>query len=654
LTVQIDAIDDPDDVANHTDTGSQNGAAAENSPKPIAPWLLATAADLENVDFEAPIAGLLSAERYELSEAYRRAGPTAGEKAEGLETAEGRIFVMLSAVTGMHLKAHERDEPFGPMLAWADGRRSAIPADFREGHIDLLADLAIRAANPVLRARLADVAWLLDRKRGKLGGIAITAYVDTIEAIEAGTLKFPYGDNNDALEHGGRDMLCRALHIGRTIGWEKSEALRAQGAVLRLRERATARGNGVAALWFAELDLDFGVSDPAAVAAGIEGMLRAAGNANVHILSSLWRLAARGYHLAKRDTDKYRCQTEAAEVMVAEAEHIFAGEGAKQASAMLASHMMSGAIAQLHGVPAAKERRIALRHRLVDMQAGIPDEMSVYSHQWDVKDIAAGIKDALGDRPLFDHLFLFALLSTSPDPAALIAEAEQSIRAHPLSTLFAAVYYDREGKAVHRSEPGGFGEGNGSAVRRRFAEAEAIRRNLLVVQIEVARQEIMTQHFLPEEETLATLFQHSPFVPPELIATFSRGFLRFFQGDFASAVYILTPLVESSLRYVLKQRGHDVTTFDDATQTQKSLTISQLFEQRREELDAVFTKPITTDIENIFLNQPGPHLRHDIAHGLAHDGTPYGPDAVYGCWLIFQLCLAPLFPYRDQLRELIH
>lgn len=140
-----------------------------------------------------------------------------------------------------------------------------------------------------------------------------------------------------------------------------------------------ASGKGVAALWFAELDLDFGISDPAVVAAGIDGVLATPGDTDVHILSSLWHLAARGYHLAKRDTDKYRCQTEAAEAMVAEAERIFAGESARQASAMLASHMMSGAIAQLHGVPAAKERRIALRHRLVDMQARIPDEMSVYS-----------------------------------------------------------------------------------------------------------------------------------------------------------------------------------------------------------------------------------------------------------------------------------
>lgn len=651
---QTRGVENPGADASPVNAGSDECAPAETAAAPVAPWLMASPADLGNRDFEAPIAGLVSAESYELSEAYRRAGQAAGAAREGLETAEARLFVMLSAVTGMHLKAHEREEPFGPMLAMADGRRSAISADFREGHIDLLAELAVRAANTVLRARLADVAWLLDRKRGKLGGIAIMAYVDTIEAIEAGTLKFPYGDSAGALEHGARELLCRALHIGRTIGWDKPEALRARATVVRLRERATASGKGVAALWFVELDLDFGVSDPAAVAAGIEGVLAAPGDADVHILSSLWRLAARAYHLAKRDADKYRCQTEAAEAMVAEAERIFAGESARQASAMLASHMMSGAIAQLHGVPATKERRIALRHYLVDMQARIPDEMSVYSHQWDVKDIATRVKDAMADRPLLDHLFLFSSISTSPDPAALVAEAEQSIRDHPLSTLFAAVHYDREGKAVHRSEPGGFGEGNGSAVRQRIAEGEAIRRNLIATaQIEVARQAIMAQHFLPEE-TLAALLQHSPFVPPELIATFSRAFLRFFQGDFASAVYILTPLVENSLRYVLKQHGHDVTTFDDATQTQKSLTISQLFEQRREELDSAFTKPITTDIENVFLNQPGPHLRHDIAHGLAHDGTPYGPDAVYGCWLVFRLCLLPLFPYRDQLPELIH
>src|ERR1700761_1125258 len=230
----------------------------------IVPWLQATAGDLQSCDFEAPIAGLVSAESYALREAYRRAAQPTGAGVEPLDTAETRVFQMLWAVTGMHLKAREREEPFGPHLVMTDGRRSAIPADFRDGHIDLLADMAIRAAHPVLRARLADVCWLLDRKRGRLGAAAVTAYTDTVEGAEAETLKFS-SSATGALEPSACDLLRRALHIGRTIGWDKPEAVRARAAVIRLRQRTTKLHLPAVAMWFAALDLDFGVSSPADV-----------------------------------------------------------------------------------------------------------------------------------------------------------------------------------------------------------------------------------------------------------------------------------------------------------------------------------------------------------------------------------------------------
>ena len=49
------------------------------------------------------------------------------------------------------------------------------------------------------------------------------------------------------------------------------------------------------------------------------------------------------------------------------------------------------------------------------------------------------------------------------------------------------------------------------------------------------------------------------------------------------------------------------------------------------------------------LKKPGPYLRHSLSHGLLHDGDPYGNDAIYACWLIFHLCMLPLFPCRTQL-----
>jgi hypothetical protein len=145
------------------------------------------------------------------------------------------------------------------------------------------------------------------------------------------------------------------------------------------------------------------------------------------------------------------------------------------------------------------------------------------------------------------------------------------------------------------------------------------------------------------------LLLYSAFVPRDMVATYGRGSLRFFQGDFTSGLYILTPLVENSLRHVLKNHGHNVTNFNDAKMIQQDRTISVLFEQMREELDSIFGHAITMDIENVFLKKPGPYLRHSLAHGLLHDGTPYGADAIYGCWLLFHLCMLPLFSIRTQL-----
>ena len=221
-------------------------------------------------------------------------------------------------------------------------------------------------------------------------------------------------------------------------------------------------------------------------------------------------------------------------------------------------------------------------------------------------------------------------------------------------SLFAGVHYDKDGKVVHRSEAANWnGDVGASAIQTaRISQHESVRRNVISTAIEIARRNIMARHFLPEDMLLSIL-RHSAFVPHELVATYGKGFLRFFQGDFTSALYTLTSVLEASLRHFLKLNGHDVTIFDDATQTQQDRTISSLFEQMREELDAAFTKPITTDIENVFLIRPGPHIRHDVAHGLLHDGAPYSPDAVYACWLIFRLCLLPLFPYLEQLRGVV-
>ncbi|WP_246673517.1 MULTISPECIES: hypothetical protein [unclassified Mesorhizobium] len=334
-------------------TSSENDAAPEGAaPQPELSWLRASAEDIATVDFEAPISGATTADCAELSDLYRAAVRPQDNSAEPPDTPEVRVFIMLSAITDMYPKPQERNEPFGPMVTFADGRRSAIPSDFR-AHIPLVGDMATRAANPVLRARLSDLCWLLDKKQGGLGLAAIAAYTEIVQKMDDGELKHRFASENGALQHGARDYLLRALQIGRAVGWEKPEMLTARDLVGQLRRKALQKGGLVPIYWFSDLDLDYRISDPAEIGASLRKALAAVPfGSDVHNVVNLWQLAATAYHLAKMEDEKHLCLSEAAEALVAEAE-------AKNGSAMLAAHFMSAAIAQLHGIPGKKDKRTA-------------------------------------------------------------------------------------------------------------------------------------------------------------------------------------------------------------------------------------------------------------------------------------------------------
>ncbi|HEX4409009.1 MAG TPA: DUF4209 domain-containing protein [Xanthobacteraceae bacterium] len=616
----------------------------EPEDKPTSQYTLASVPDICEIDFEAPVATSQSASSEELSRLLRN-GPnlTSGANDDLAHTAAGRVFSMLAAITGMSFKPQEPNDPFGPAMVMG-GRRSAIPSDFRGPPVETIAAMARRTKSPVIRARLADVCWLLERKRSDCGTIAIAAYVEIVKQVDVGTLRFHDGDEPGALKYDARDLLRRALSIGRGMRLNDTAMSEARQMVTTLRTRSFEERQPIEALWFGHLDLEFGVSDPDRVGKDVEALIAALPTAtDGQMVVNLWRMAARAYRLAKNNNESHRAHRQASDQLVRMAE--------KQPMALLGAGLFTEAISELHGVPNTKDRRRELRHRLVDVQASIADEMSPFLHTTNVEDIVKKIQQHMERPTLRERLFVFAWLSHSPDPDQLVKDAVKSIQDHPLSSLVTATMHDREGKVVHRSEGANFGDSeNQSAIERQIAEHERIRRNFAATaQIDVARQSIAATHYL-SDDTFAHILQYSAFAPTELVMTYSHGLARFFQGDFVGALYILTPLLESSLRHVLKSYGHDVTKFDDATLTQEDRTISGLFDQMRGEMDSIFGRALTTDIENVFLKKIGPNIRNAVAHGLLHDGSPYGPDSLYASWLIFRMCLLPLSGIWDQLQ----
>jgi hypothetical protein len=153
------------------------------------------------------------------------------------------------------------------------------------------------------------------------------------------------------------------------------------------------------------------------------------------------------------------------------------------------------------------------------------------------------------------------------------------------------------------------------------------------------------------EGDLFTLLRQSAFVPPDLVRSYARGLASFLHNDMISALAILAPMLEASVLHVLKSAGVDVVFHNENDQTQEDVSIQRVFDRLRAELDGIFGEDITDDIERVFLARSGPALRHAVAHGDFHDRTAYSADARYGCWLLFRLCLLPLFESYEARRR---
>lgn len=604
-------------------------------------WSGLNLADLDGLDIEQPIAGSTSVNCRELSCLYRAA--SSGKDARPTPSVQ-RCFAFVADALDMYFKPEERYEPFGAMVALADGSRSAIPSDLAP-HIDVLANIAERASNPALKSRMADLCWLLDRKRGALGWTAMAAYADVVKSLGRGDLTYGRAGNDGVLERDTCEHLRRALFIGLALGRNKAGDAAVRQLVSDLREQAAQQGHVQTLLWLSELDIQFGISDGAAdLAVAMEIAIAALPpDEDVNSVVNFWRFAASAYHQANRNDDFHRCRREAAEILVLQADAL------RSSSSMRAAHFLSSAIAQLSGSAAHKVRKQELRHRLVDLQAGVLDEMSAFSHPPNFRETAERTRARMGKFGLLMKLFEFATLTQSPEPDKLVREARERLRAHPLLALFGTSHLDHEGKVIHRTAGARMGEVGDDAVTSEVAKAERIRRQVMVTaMIDPARQAIVADHHI-SSDGLHALLQISPSVPPSLVGTFTYGFVRFLQGDFIGAAYVLTPMLEAMLRHLLKSAGYDPTTFDDATETQQDRTISSIFSQMRPELDEILGVALTTDLENVFLKKPGPHLRHAFVHGLVSDSAPWTTDAVYGMWLILRMCLLPLVDARHDI-----
>lgn len=618
-----------------TETEQSGDADAGEDPPGIAYF---SAEDFVAVDAEAPIAASRKIYCQCLGSLYQKAATAA--EAEGNAKA-ANVYGLLAAVTQIHFKPHDRAEPYGPMLV-VDHKRSIIPGDLRGPQSDVLAAIAPDIKNAGLRALLADIAWLNDRKLAAMGQLAIGSFCAAVRAVIDGNAELFFEDAK-ATSHNGAKMLRRACQIATLTGWKEPEAGSLKTMIATLGESAFNESDARGFLNIGELDCDFRITAPQVTAERAQALAQLP-ELDPDTARDVWELAARAHRQRGDDAERNRCLTNAAECYVRMAE-------AAGLKGMAASSWLMDAIKALRGIAGTKARRQELEGKLREAQSSIADEMGPISTEIDISDLVDQARKTVSDLTLAQALLEFAKLEGSPSPETLRDEARKQAEENPLSSIIPMSIHDDEGKMVAKS-PGlsTSGDDDDIAVRHLIGRHEGVRRQFAATgSIEPARRLIMAQHPL-EARDLLPIARLSPFVTPGHEDIFALGFARFFGGDFISALHILVPQLESSLRHVLKQAAVDTSSMQ-SDMTQENRTLSVLLDKDRATLEKIFGAAIVLEIENLFDFEGGPSLRHQLAHGLLSTGACFSYDAIYACWFIYRLCCLPLFRHWQQVAD---
>ena len=600
---------------------------------------IVTRDEFTTVDFEAPIRDSNKVDCTSLGRLYES---TASEHRDQADNGTAhRVFRLLASVAHMHFKPDDRSEPYGPQFVM-DGRRNIIPSDLRGEQSNIFADIAAGIQNPGLCARLSDIAWHNNRKLSAMAHMAIDAYCVAVQSVLEGRAEF-FRENRTPGSRDDCKMLRRACQIASATGWKEPQAPRLKSLIRAVIQDAFDRNDHRGFLNAAELGLHFNIQDPAAIAANAETLTSTKGP-DPHTSRELWELAALGHRRTGNDHERDRCLVSSAECLVT----LAAAAGGR---GMVAASFLMDAIQALRHMRNTKARREELETQLRDAQTSIGDEMGVISTPIDLTALIDHAGRSVAGVSLAQALAEFADLASSPDPEELRNEVLKQAEENPISSIMPMSMHDAEGKVVAKS-PGFAGgeEDRDLALHHLIARNERLRRQCDVSGlIEPARRLIQSEHRLDQRD-FRPLVEMSVIVPGDRADLFALGFARFFGGDFISALHILVPQLENSIRYILKQAEVEPSTIQ-SDMTQENRTLSVMLAKHHEALVGVIDPAIVFEIENLFDFRGGPAIRHQLAHGLISGDECYNTDSIYACWFIFRLCCLPWFPHWPQVAD---
>lgn len=566
---------------------------------------------------------------------YRQFTLAAEAALDGGEPKRAKVLWLLADASSLRLMPDSVNEPFRPVMVWENGDRSAVPEDFTPDDIAFFAAIIDDLDHPWLKARIADLLWLLRKPRRTTdASAAIDAYCAT-----------PLASNT--WHRGARQAWERAAVLARQLGKKAAKQLDRIEVALYNAFDGAGESDATYALQLADTILE-------------RKLCRANGERIAEKLKTLGRhFSASGDWNAARDLFAAAGRwftavgdgTHGAELMLAIAE-LWEKEAARRTAGPNPSHMaamshLEQAIKVYREIPRAAraahdvDARISeLRQRL--RQAGeysIDEMIPLRSPTIDITKAARTSCKAVQGKPLNDALYSFATIYDGFDVAKERAAALEKMQNPWIHSLFPRTTLSKDGRAISHY-PGIVNSKTGDETTIRFEMLQSFLLTMGIVahgQIIPALRALSLEHRLTEGDFIE-LARHSWIIPPRRERSFGRALFMGFDQDFSGAIHFLIPQVEHMVRFHLRRYGAKTSNLNrEGIENENGLSaLVDLPETMK-----VFGEDLTFELRSIFCDASGPNLRNQLAHGLLDDSEQSTPYVIYAWWMCFRMMMLP-------------
>lgn len=436
-----------------------------------------TKEDFDNTGWEEMV------EQSSAKQCYAYASQFAAKVKEAIEAGEEKgeeVFTTLLAATDSRLELGVDDNPFQPTWQF-DSRRSFVPDDIPEAHLDVLQEITPTVTDVELRARLADILWTR-RRDHQMAIMAVEAYLEAAQALEHPV---------SWLE--GRDRAWRALEIAAPLGKNAPHIQSVVAYIENVIDRFVGKEPELLPARMMDILLIYRKGDPNKYAPiAHTAAEQAQARHDWEIARDYWTIEAKWHALNKNSEAEREAKIRAAETYVRLADDFIHGSSPSYLSATI---QIEQGIEAYRRVGKCSERMKELRVVLDNYQRRSVSELQTRTIELPgVEEVAKQAIEHVKGLPLPDALIRLASLFRSPDLESLRTLAKETGIDAPISLLASSVRIDKEGRTVARERAGSPEDATSDPAVIRVAQMQQM--YLANAAIEPARYQITLQHHM--------------------------------------------------------------------------------------------------------------------------------------------------------------